>query len=151
MKKLTIILFIVLIVAAGVGFFAYARMAKQGGAASTEQTPTASGQPATSGFAGTTSQSVLPSPVPTVAQITLAITSPANGSTVTNPNLVLQGVTLPKADVFVNDSEVMADAKGNFTIQVALDEGDNTIVVTANDANGSYAEKEMTVTYNSGQ
>jgi hypothetical protein len=70
---------------------------------------------------------------------------------VTTPTLVIKGVTSPKADVFVNDSEVTADAQGNFTTQITLDEGENTLVVTSNDASGSFAEKDIIVTYNSAQ
>lgn len=150
MKKLTIIVFIILVIVISVGIAVYARMTTKGGPALTGSSPTAANQATGAGFPVTTAKPV-PSPIPTVAQIMLTITSPVNGSSVTAPTLVIKGITSPKADVFVNDSEVIADAQGNFTTQVTLDEGDNTLVVTANDANGNYSEKDLTVTYNSAQ
>ena len=93
----------------------------------------------------------LPSPIPAVSQITLALTSPSDKSTVTVASVVVKGHTVPAADIFVNDTEVTADAGGNFTAQVSLDEGDNIVTVTANDSNGSYAEKDFTVTYSPAQ
>jgi len=152
MKKLTIIIiFIILILVAGVGLVAYTRMTKKSDAVNPVPTMTTSTQVPGAGFPTTTPGSALPSPIPTVAQISLTITDPTNNSTVTTPTLSIKGVTLPKADVFVNDSEVAADAQGKFTVQVTLDEGENTLVVTANDANGNFAEQDLTVTYNSAQ
>lgn len=151
MKKLTIILFVVLVLAAGIGFVAYARMAKSGGAASTGAVTTTTSQAPGEGFPGTTPAGAIPSPLPTVAQIPLTITAPLNGSSVTSPTLIIRGVTSPKADVFVNDAQVTADVQGSFIVQVTLDEGENTLVVTANDANGNYSEQDLTITYNSGQ
>ena len=150
MKQLTLIL-IILVVLAGAGFFAYSRMVKKSGALPMGQVTITPGQNGTSGFTGTSKAATMPSPLPTVSEIPLTITSPSNGSSVTTTTLIVRGVTSPKADVFVNDSSVVADAQGNFTAQVTLDEGDNTIVVTANDANGNYSEKDITVTYSSGQ
>ena len=79
--------------------------------------------------------------------ITLSIASPANGVTVTNATMAVKGRPVPKAEVFVNDKETTADANGNFSVALALDEGENTIVVIANDANGNAMERELTVTY----
>lgn len=83
--------------------------------------------------------------------LTLTITSPTNGATVTNTSLRVSGKTVPGAEVFINDKEARADALGNFSVTITLDEGENTIIVMANDADGNVAEKELTVTYNSGQ
>lgn len=85
------------------------------------------------------------------AGITLTINSPANGLAVATPNVTITGKTAPNAEVFVNDATGRADVNGNFSISIALDEGDNTIVVTANDANGNSAEAEVTVSYNPAQ
>ena len=152
MKKLSIIIiFIILILIAGVGLVAYTRMTKKSAAVNPIPTITTSSQATGSGFPTTAPGTTLPSPIPTVAQIQLTVTEPTDNTTVTTPALSIKGVTLPKADVFVNDSEVTADAQGKFTVQVTLDEGQNTLVVTANDANGNFAEKDLTVTYNSSQ
>ena len=152
MKKLTIILiFVILILAAGIGLVAYTHMTKKSAVINPVPTMTTSTQVPGAGFPTTTPGSTQQSPIPTVAQISLTITDPTNNSTVTTPTLIIKGVTIPKADVFVNDSEVTADVQGKFTVQVTLDEGENTLVVTANDANGNYSEQDLTVTYNSGQ
>ena len=88
---------------------------------------------------------------PGANQITLKILSPADGAVVTKPSLTVKGITVPGADVFVNDTQSNADANGNFAITIQLDDDDNYVVVTANDQDGNVAEQEMTVTYNSPQ
>lgn len=91
------------------------------------------------------------SSLPPAKEISLTISSPANGATVTSPTVTVRGKTVPKADVSVNDKDVVADANGNFSAIITLDDGENTIVVVASDANGNNTEKELAVTYNSGQ
>lgn len=88
---------------------------------------------------------------PTVGTMTLTVTSPANGATVTNASLTVSGKTAPRAEISVNDKETRADASGNFSAIITLDEGENTVMVIANDADGNVAEKQISVTYNSGQ
>lgn len=80
--------------------------------------------------------------------ITLQVTQPGNGAVVTSATVTVRGKTAPRAEVFVNDSETVADASGNFSVVLTLDEGENPIVIFANDADGKTAEEEMTVTYN---
>lgn len=79
--------------------------------------------------------------------ITLAVSAPADNSTVTSPSVVVKGKTVASAEVFVNDLETKADASGYFSVTLPLDEGDNYILVVANDINGNYSEKDLTVTY----
>jgi hypothetical protein len=86
-----------------------------------------------------------------VAQISLTISSPFNGSTVTTSKATVKGKTLPKAEVFANEAEGLADANGNFSLSVSLDDGENSIIVTAVDENGNVAEKEVMVTYDVGK
>lgn len=78
--------------------------------------------------------------------ISLVVTSPTDGATLTSTNVTVTGKTAPNADVFINDLAGKADASGNFSISVGLDEGQNQIVVSANDANGNVAEQDLTVT-----
>ena len=63
------------------------------------------------------------------------------------PSVTVTGKSFPYAEVFINDTEIKADASGNFTAPVTLDEGENIISVMANDENGNSAEQEITVTY----
>jgi len=88
-------------------------------------------------------------PLPTAAEILLKISQPASTSnlTVTSPTLVVKGQTVPRADVYVNDVETKADAKGNFSATLKLEDGDNFILVFANDDNGNYAQQEFDVNY----
>lgn len=86
-----------------------------------------------------------------VAEISLTITSPVSGGQVTSATVTVKGKTAAYAEVFVNDQETKADENGNFSVKVTVDEGENTIIVIANDVDGNIAEKELTVTYDSGQ
>ncbi len=99
---------------------------------------------------GTSSEATreIPSVVKTLP---LVVNSPVDGATVTSASLSVRGKTAPLAEVFINDVETRADASGNFTAQITLDEGENTVVVMVNDADGNVVEKELTVTYSSGQ
>ena len=79
--------------------------------------------------------------------ITLTVTTPSNNATVTSATVTVRGKTVPGAEVFVNDKDTKADANGNFSVLLTLDEGDNYILVVSNDDLGNYSEKELTVTY----
>ena len=83
--------------------------------------------------------------------LSLTISTPVDGATVKSSSIVVKGKTKAHAEVFVNDAETKADANGNFSVAMTLDEGDNPIVVSANDADGNVAEKELIVYYESGQ
>lgn len=77
----------------------------------------------------------------------LLIINPANGSTVTNPLLIIKGITSPKVEVLVNEVEAVADSQGNFSVTLTLDEGENYIVIVASDEDGNSAEQELIVNY----
>jgi hypothetical protein len=90
------------------------------------------------------------SPVSTQSRvngITLTVSSPVNNAAVTSASVTVRGKTVAGAEVFVNDVETRADSSGNFSVKFTLDEGENYILIVANDANGNYAEKDLTVTY----
>jgi type II secretory pathway pseudopilin PulG len=89
--------------------------------------------------------------VTNISQITLTMSAPANNSTVTSSKVTVKGKTLAKAEVFANEAEGFADANGNFSLSVALDEGVNDIIITAVDTEGNVAETVLTVTYNAGE
>ncbi|MDO8515185.1 MAG: hypothetical protein Q7S14_01670 [bacterium] len=97
--------------------------------------------------APTPTPSPTPPPVGGQNQIKLTITSPVDGSIVKISKLSVKGVTVPSAEVSINDLEVKADAKGNFSGSLTLEEGDNPISILAVDENGNYSETELTVTY----
>ncbi len=83
--------------------------------------------------------------VSTSDKISLVITSPALGSVLKSSNVTINGKTSPNAEVFVNDASTKADANGNFTLNVSLDEGENTLIINANDEFGNVAEQTLTV------
>ena len=105
--------------------------------------------PTTTSYKPTPSQ-VITSPTmtqtPTTSSLPLTVTSPTE-TTVSTQLISISGQTLPSADVFVNETQLKADPQGKFSTQVLLDEGENTIVITANDENGNHVEKEITVSY----
>ncbi len=80
-------------------------------------------------------------------KFTFSVTSPLNGTTVNTPNIQVKGKTVPNADVFVNEKDAKADAQGNFSVAYNLDEGENYLVVGANDEFGNFNEVELTVYY----
>jgi len=82
------------------------------------------------------------------SEIKLSISQPVSSTTVTSSSLTLKGTTSAKAEVYINDIETTADASGNFSAKLSLDEGENYIVVTAVDTDGNVADAELTVTYN---
>ncbi len=86
----------------------------------------------------------------TASSLTLSVASPTDGAEVTSPTVIVKGKTMPNAEVFVNDTNGTADTNGNFSIATSLDEGENTVIVIVNDADGNVAEQELTVTYTSG-
>jgi hypothetical protein len=79
--------------------------------------------------------------------ISLQITRPQPNTMVNSSTVTVEGKTSPNAEVFVNDAEVKADKTGNFSASITLDEGENPIVVTANDSEGNNAEQQILVTY----
>lgn len=84
----------------------------------------------------------------TQQQMELSVSDPGDGAIVTSPQLLVRGKTVPNAEIFINEKDTTADENGNFSTTLTLDEGENLIIVTANDADGNIAEKEMVVTYN---
>jgi len=78
--------------------------------------------------------------------LTIVINEPADKVTVSSEKLTIKGtVSTPSAEVFINDNEIKTDAAGNFFTEVSLDEGENEIIIIANDEQGNYAEKTLTV------
>ncbi|MCX6704327.1 MAG: hypothetical protein NTZ07_02675 [Candidatus Woesebacteria bacterium] len=82
-------------------------------------------------------------------KISLIITSPKDGDVLGSTNAAVKGKTASGAEVFVNDQEGSADANGNFSISIGLDEGENKIVVSVNDGEGNVAEQELNVVVSS--
>ena len=142
MKKL-ILGIVIVAVGAGVGLFVILR------SRNSSPIPQNSAIPAlekTEAF--TPSPSVAGQSVPAATNaLVLSISTPADGATLTAAKLTVRGTTTPKADVFINELETRADAGGNFSGTLTLDEGENLIVIIVNDESGNVAEKDLTVFY----
>jgi hypothetical protein len=85
---------------------------------------------------------------PDISEIPLTVTTPPNGQTVNSPNIVIKGTTVANAEVLINDTNATADENGNFESSLLLSPGENDITIVANDENGNYAEKTISVTLN---
>ena len=80
----------------------------------------------------------------------LTVTSPIDSATVSTSTVTVQGQTTPGATVTVNGISDVADANGNFSIDVNLDNGPNAIDVIAMDDNGNQGEVLLMVNNTSG-
>lgn len=79
--------------------------------------------------------------------LSIQIIEPKEGvRIVSNQNFAIKGKAAPYAEVFVADRELRADAQGNFSTILTLDEGENVIVILANDENGNFAEETLIIT-----
>lgn len=96
----------------------------------------------------------VPTPKPTetltktATQISLFLTlsSPSDNQTVSDTSILIKGTTAPQTPVMINEFELTADAQGNFSKSMSLDEGENYISVVAYNSEGQVAEKELVIT-----
>lgn len=77
--------------------------------------------------------------------LVLEITSPKDMSTINNPIISVIGKTSTNAEIFINEKEGKTDSLGNFSVEYELFEGENNLYISANDDQGNYAEKTITV------
>lgn len=75
----------------------------------------------------------------------LEINSPKDKQTFNQSSITVSGKTTKNSEVFVNDQETKSDDQGNFSLTYNLDEGENILMIIANDDNGNYLEKQLTV------
>lgn len=85
-----------------------------------------------------------------VKTVPLTVSEPANNMVTTNPTVTVKGTTVAGADISVNEKDLKADAQGNFSTTIALDEGENVIAVLAIDQVGNFVEQDLIVTFDSG-
>lgn len=98
-------------------------------------------------FEGARQVTVLPTQTIVAGQkVFLTITSPVDEVTVSQNKVTVTGKTVAGADVSVNEKDLTADADGNFSATISLDEGENPILITAGNGDG-FEEKEITVYY----
>ena len=80
----------------------------------------------------------------------LTITSPIDSATLSTSTVIVQGQTTPGATVTANSNSDVADANGNFSIDVSLENGPNAIDVIATDDSGNQGEVLLVVNNMSG-
>ncbi len=138
MSKVVVIVFVVVVLVAvlGIGAFFIVTTKNTASPAVTTQVLTIPQTP--------TPQPLAQTPV---NQIKLVVLTPVDKAVVTIPTLKVTGQTVPNADVAVNEVDTKSDAAGNFSTNLGLNEGDNSIIVDAFDADGNTSEQELTVTY----
>jgi hypothetical protein len=81
---------------------------------------------------------------------TLALDDLTDGQTIqgrTNQDLVIKGMTEPKARVMINDRLVFPDAGGAFTHRLRLTEGDNILKFAVTDQGGNKLEQQLTIKF----
>jgi hypothetical protein len=76
----------------------------------------------------------------------LKISSPVNGATLSQNQVIVSGETVPQADVSINEKELVAGSNGKFSATIPLEEGENYILVTAGNEDG-FQEEEIVVNY----
>lgn len=77
----------------------------------------------------------------------LEITEPADNLTTNNQEIKVKGSTNKETYVHINDLPVVVDANGSFETSVRLKDGDNQIMITAQDIAGNMETKSLKVTY----
>ncbi len=86
-----------------------------------------------------------------VQGLILSVEQPVNNSVINESQTVVKGKTSPDANVFVNDQELKADSLGKFSTTINLEEGENYILISANDEEGNYVEQEIIVSLETAQ
>lgn len=79
-------------------------------------------------------------------KIALVVDSPVDGSEITGTTVIVRGMTVPGAEVAVNDKDIKADNNGMFSVTLDIEEGENIISVIANNELGEMAERQIVVT-----
>ena len=80
----------------------------------------------------------------------LTVTTPADKQQISgsSPNLPVQGMTDPDNRLTINDRVVIVGSDGSFSYNMVLNQGDNSIVISATDQMGNSTQKQLNVTYN---
>ncbi len=148
MKKELVFLVVLAVLVGGlVAYKGYrTKSSRPAGVSSGESNNTATTK--TNSPSNTSASPMINTGVKRVDQIMLNVYSPQDGSTQTSSPITVSGKTISNAEVFVNDAALKADARGNFSTTLNLEDGDNPIVIVANDATGNSSERDLTVYYN---
>ncbi len=78
----------------------------------------------------------------------LIINSPKNGSIVKQNFIEITGKTEPGSDILINNQPLGIDEEGGFSTVLSLNQGINSISLTAKNSLGNLTTKDLTVVYN---
>lgn len=80
----------------------------------------------------------------------LDISQPNDGQTFTkaDKNITVSGNTDPDNTITVNSFRAIVDSSGKFNYILQLNDGDNNIIITAQNSAGGSTQKQLKVTYN---
>ena len=78
----------------------------------------------------------------------LTVDSPNSDMQTKDNHFTISGSTDPSATVAVNDHQAILDSNGHFSYSMILQNGDNTIKVSATDEAGNHSDVTHKVTYN---
>lgn len=92
-----------------------------------------------------------PSPTPIPDSLVLSIENPVDESVVANKTIKITGKAATNAIVLIStpidDTIASPSSTGDFSTTAMIDNGENPIVITAIEPNGSEVTKKLTVTY----
>lgn len=86
-------------------------------------------------------------PGPDLIPPVLSISSPSDGEAVESQVVTVEGITEAGANLVVNGILAYVESDGSFSLELPLQEGENTILAVATDSSGNAASASITVTY----
>ncbi len=81
--------------------------------------------------------------------VPVTIHAPRDETTVNVPQVEVRGTTVANAVITINDDILVADAQGEFSAVVPLEDGPNAIEIVVSDLDGNETFLVVTVTYDS--
>ena len=82
--------------------------------------------------------------------LVVTLTSPADETVVSAPQVDVAGQAPAETVISIGDSITVVDASGQFSIPVPLEEGPNSLEIVASDPDGNQVTVTLTVTYDPG-
>jgi hypothetical protein len=81
----------------------------------------------------------------------VTFTAPADNTVVNVPRVAVTGLAPSETVLTINDSLIVVDATGQFSVTVPLQEGPNELNVLASDSDGNLVSTQLIVTYDPAQ
>lgn len=78
----------------------------------------------------------------------ISVFSPASGESMENNLIEIKGQALNTSFISINDRPITVDDEGNFTEEILLRNGNNIIIIDANDKFNRKVSKQLELVYN---